>query len=116
MISTALFSPGKDERYNYDFYRGIAYSFDLARKPGCRVVRLEIKGEDLLQNPDRKLRIVLNSYRSSGTGGYDVYKDAELLENISTDIQDALIDSFQSGAVKVPEKTDYQVLYDGHKL
>ena len=116
VIESPLFSPGKDERYNYDFYRGIAYSFDLARKPGCRVVRLEIKGEDLLENPDRKLRIVLNSYRSSGTGGYDVYKDAELLENISTDIQDALIDSFQSGAVKVPEKTDFQVLYDGQKL
>lgn len=108
-VEASDFSPGKDERYNYDFYRGIAYTFDLSKPKGERVTRLIWKDTDLIENPDRKMRIVLNSYRASGTGGYDIYRDLENTKAISIDIQDALIASFEKGCVKVPCKTDFSV-------
>ena len=111
VVESASFSPGKDERYNQDFWRGLSYSFDLRRKVGDRVVRLNYKGHDLLTEADFTLTIVLNSYRASGTGGYEVYNQLPVICNYSIDIQDALIDSFASTQVEVPEPTDYSVLY-----
>lgn len=111
LIESPYFSPEKDERYNCDFFRGLAYAFDLSRPHGDRVVRMEHKGVDLLKN-SRELKIVLNSYRASGTGGYDCYKGLEVISIISTEIQDALISKFESDSpIKVPEKTEYSVLY-----
>ena len=111
VVESASFSPGKDERYNQDFWRGLSYSFDLRRKVGDRVVRLNYKGHDLLMEADFTMTIVLNSYRASGTGGYEVYNQLPVICNYSIDIQDALIDSFASTQVEVPEPTDYSVLY-----
>lgn len=111
VVESTSFSPGKDERYNQDFWRGLSYSFDLRRQVGDRVVRLNCKGHDLLKETDITLTIVLNSYRASGTGGYEVYSKLPVLCNYSIDIQDALIDSFSSGKVDVPDATDYCVLY-----
>ena len=67
------------------------------------------KNIDLLQNPETEMRIVLNSYRASGTGGYDVYRDLKNSTAISVDIQDALIASFENRVVEVPSKTDFSV-------
>ena len=103
------FAPGKDERYNYDFYRGISYTFDLSEKKGERVKRLIWRNIDLLENPETEMKIVLNSYRASGTGGYDVYRKMRNIRAISVDIQDALIASFENRAVEVPSKTDFSV-------
>ena len=55
------------------------------------------------------MRIVLNSYRASGTGGYDVYRTLKNSTAISVDIQDALIASFENRVVEVPSKTDFSV-------
>ena len=83
----------------------------MRRKVGDRVVRLNYKGHDLLMEADFTMTIVLNSYRASGTGGYEVYNQLPVICNYSIDIQDALIDSFASTQVEVPEPTDYSVLY-----
>ena len=69
------------------------------------------KDIDLLAEPGYKLRMVLNSYRASGTGGYDIYREVPVLQSFSTDIQDVLIESFeQTVPVKVPSPTDFEVI------
>lgn len=111
VVESPSFSPMKDERYNFDFYRGLSYSYDLSKEPGSRVVRMRFKDIDLLADPGYKLRMVLNSYRSSGTGGYDIYREVPVLQTFSTDIQDVLIASFEQGVpVKVPGPTDIEVI------
>ena len=101
----------KEEHYNYDFFRGISYSFDIRKPLGKRVVRLMLGSVDLLADPDYKLTIVLNSYRATGTGGYGVYRKAKVLERYSQDVQDLLIERFEKAEViKVPEKTDFLVI------
>ena len=102
----------KEEHYNYDFYRGVSYSFDIRKNLGERVVRLSLKGVDLLRHPEYEFTIVLNSYRATGTGGYGVYRKAEVVERFSQDVQDLLIEHFEKnqGTIKIPEKTDFLLI------
>ena len=107
IISDRFIIP-KEEHYNYDFYRGVAYSFDISRPLGERVVRLELDGVDLLSAPDRELTIALNSYRATGTGGYGVYRNAEVVERFSEEVQDIIINKFEyGGTLELPVRTDF---------
>lgn len=74
-ISRAFLEP-KVEHYNYDFYRGVSYTVDLARPVGERVLRMTLADGRPL--PDR-FALALNDYRASGTGGYEVFADCPLL-------------------------------------
>ncbi|MDO4321836.1 MAG: bifunctional UDP-sugar hydrolase/5'-nucleotidase [Lachnospiraceae bacterium] len=68
-ISAEFLKP-KVEHYNYDFYAGLDYEFDLTRPVGQRVVKMvRPDGSPLL--PDRKYRLVTSNYRATGTGGYE---------------------------------------------
>lgn len=67
----------KVEHYNYDFYRGLRYTFDVRRPVGSRVVSLtKADGTPL---GDKKYRLVMNNYRASGTGGYQIFETCPVL-------------------------------------
>ena len=101
----------KEEHYNYDYYRGVSYSFDIKKPLGERVVRLMLGSVDLLANPDYAFTMVLNSYRATGTGGYGSYCKASVLERYSQDVQELLIEYFESvRPVRIPEKTDFLLI------
>ena len=105
------FAPGKNERYNFDFYRGLAYSFDYRRAKGERVVRMEQDGIDLLSHPETILRVVVNSYRATGTGGYPSYRNSRVIRRYSEEMQDVLSDALSRKGVKVPPPTDFSAEY-----
>ena len=86
-ISRAFLEP-KVEMYNYDYYMGIEYEFDIRRPVGERVTKLLFKGEPI---GDRRLRLCLNNYRASGTGGYDVFRHQRVLKVYSLDVQDLAV-------------------------
>lgn len=87
-ISKSFLEP-KVENYNYDYYLGLGYTFDLSKPIGKRVVRLEFQGSPI---EDRKLKLCMNNYRASGTGGYDVFRKCKVLKTIDDDIQNLAID------------------------
>lgn len=67
----------KAEHYNYDFYSGIRYTFDVRKPVGSRVVSLtKADGTPL---GDKKYRLVMNNYRAGGTGGYQIFETCPLL-------------------------------------
>ena len=67
----------KVEHYNYDFYAGLAYTFDLRRPVGSRVVQLtKLDGSPL---GDGTFRLCTSNYRATGTGGYDVLRKCPVL-------------------------------------
>mgnify|MGYP005769667237 FL=1 len=67
----------KIEHYNYDFYAGLSYTFDLRRPVGNRVTRLtHLDGSPL---GDRKYRLCVSNYRATGTGGYPLLRDCPVL-------------------------------------
>lgn len=75
-ISEEFIKP-KIEHYNYDFYAGLQYKFDLRKPVGQRVVML--KKADGTELGDKKYRLVTSNYRATGTGGYDVLADCPVL-------------------------------------
>ena len=67
----------KVEHYNYDFYAGLAYTFDLRRPVGSRVVRLtKLDGSPL---GDGTFRLCTSNYRATGTGGYEILRKCPVL-------------------------------------
>lgn len=67
VISERFLKP-KIEHYNYDFYAGLTYTFDLRKPVGERVV--ELKKLDGTPLGDKKYRLITSDYRATGTGGY----------------------------------------------
>ena len=111
VIISDRFTIPKEEHYNYDFYRGVSYSYDIGKPLGKRVVRLMLGGIDLLKEPEHEFTMALNSYRATGTGGYGVYRKAEVIERYGNDVQDLLIGYFETTErVSVPKKTDFLVI------
>ena len=89
-ISREFLHP-KAEMYNYDYYMGISYSYDISRPIGERVTRLLYKGEEI---GERKLKMAVNNYRATGAGGYSVYPKCRVLGNYDLDIQDLSVEFF----------------------
>lgn len=87
-ISKSFLEP-KVENYNYDYYLGISYTFDISKPIGKRVSRLLYNGEEI---GNRRLKLCLNNYRASGTGGYDVFKSCKVIKEFGENVQDLAID------------------------
>ena len=67
----------KVEHYNYDFYAGLAYTFDLRRPVGSRVIRMtKLDGSPL---GDGTFRLCTSNYRATGTGGYEILRKCPVL-------------------------------------
>ena len=77
----------------------------MNRPVGDRVVSIKFKGKEL--DNTSKLSLVMNNYRSTGVGGYDVYKECPRLKEILVEMPEDIIDYFiKHKNVKV-DKTKY---------
>ena len=75
-VSDAFLAP-KVEHYNYDFFAGISYQFDLRQPVGRRLNRLSrLDGTPLGPGP---LRLCTSNYRATGTDGYDALRICPVL-------------------------------------
>lgn len=97
VISKSFLEP-KAEMYNYDYYYGISYSFDISRPKGERVTRLLWKGEEI---GERKLTLVMNNYRVTGAGGYPMFPKCRSVRNYDWDVQDLSVEYFSKHAGEV---------------
>lgn len=109
VISRRFLEP-KVEHYNYDFYYGVSYVYDISKPVGERVVSLKLGDIDLLSNPDYRFTIALNSYRATGTGGYEAYRRGRVLSSPKEEIQELLLSSFEKGVFKRAEMADFKVI------
>lgn len=91
-ISKAFLEP-KAEMYNYDYYMGLSYAFDISKEIGNRVVKLLWKGEEI---GDRKLKLAINNYRVTGAGGYPLFPKCKVVKSFDWDMQDQSIEYFKS--------------------
>ncbi len=101
----------KVELYNYDYYLGLSYVFDVTKEIGNRVVSLSYKGIDLLEDKEQKLSLVMNNYRASGTGGYEVFTKCKVLKSYQEDFQEVLINYFKKNSfVTLKESADFHTI------
>ena len=75
-VSQAFLQP-KVEHYNYDFFAGLNYTFDLRRPAGRRLVELSLPDGRPLGS--KKYRLCTSNYRATGTGGYEILRSCPVL-------------------------------------
>ena len=88
-VSKVFLQP-KIEHYNYDFYAGLEYEFDLSKPVGSRVVTLKkLDGSEL--NDNETYTLVTSNYRATGTGGYQCIGNSRTVRSYSDEMPDLLI-------------------------
>ncbi|MBS6721234.1 MAG: bifunctional metallophosphatase/5'-nucleotidase [Peptoniphilus harei] len=84
----------KEEHYNFDFFYGIDYDLDLKKEIGKRIGKIYFKGKEIKDYD--KFSLVMNNYRATGAGGFDMYKNLKVLKNYDIEISEILLDYFRN--------------------
>lgn len=99
-VSRKFLQP-KIEHYNYDYYAGLDYEFDLTRPVGDRVVKLrKLDGTEL--SDTETYTLATSNYRATGTGGYECIGNCKAVGSYSEEMPDLLI-KFIRKNTPVPE-------------
>ena len=100
-VSDSFLLP-KEAHYNYDYFAGIEYTFDLSRPAGSRLTSLTRNGIPV--QPEDHLSLVMNDYRAAGSGDFDFYRSCPRLREIQTEMSELLLDYLQShDRIDLPE-------------
>lgn len=90
-VNPAFLSP-KPAPYNYDMWAGIEYQLSINQPPGQRVQYLHRNGQPVQDG--ETFPVVMNSYRASGGGNFELFKDKPVLKAMQTDMTDLLVAYF----------------------
>ena len=74
--------------HNYDMLDGVEYVMDIRKLAGQRIVSLTRNGKDVNEND--VFTLVINNYRASGGGNFDMIAEAETLREILTSSVDVI--------------------------
>ena len=92
----------KEAHYNYDYFAGIEYTFDLSRPAGARLGSLTRGGVPV--KPEDRLSLVMNDYRAAGSGDFEFYRSCPRLREIQTEMSELLLDYLRAhDIVSLPE-------------
>ncbi|MBQ6959524.1 MAG: bifunctional metallophosphatase/5'-nucleotidase [Clostridia bacterium] len=98
----------KEAHYNYDYFAGITYAFDLNRPAGSRVVELKRNGREIA--PEETLSLCMCDYRATGAGDFDFYRSCKILREIQTDVSELILNYLRAHPlVNIPIKRSFQV-------
>ncbi|MDR2479545.1 MAG: bifunctional metallophosphatase/5'-nucleotidase [Treponema sp.] len=84
----------KVEHYNYDFFAGIEYQFNITCPKGQRLKKLYYANAPV-QDTD-VFSLCLNNYRASGAGGYPWYLKCKRLKEINIEMVEILLNYFEN--------------------
>ena len=79
----------KVAHFNYDYFSGIEYVFDLDRPEGERVVSLTRAGKPVA--PDDRLTLCMCDYRATGAGDFEFYCDCPRVREIQTEVRELIL-------------------------
>lgn len=91
-ISKKFLEP-KEEHYNFDYFYGIDFEKDLTKKVGDRIGKIFFKGKKVKDKDTFSL--VMNNYRATGAGGFDMYKNLRVIKNYDKETSEILLDYFR---------------------
>ena len=107
-VSDHFLSP-KEAHYNYDYFSGIEYTFDLNRPVGQRVTSLTRNELEIL--PDQHYSLVMCDYRATGAGDFDFYRSCPHIRDIQTDISELILDYLREyDLIEIPDTHPYRVI------
>ncbi|MFJ9463196.1 bifunctional metallophosphatase/5'-nucleotidase [Viridibacillus arvi] len=88
IIVNPIFAEPKAQHYNYDMWEGIEYELKISNPIGARVTKLLY--EDSPIDMDRQFSVVMNSYRASGAGNFEMFKGRPILKEIQIDMTELI--------------------------
>lgn len=95
--------------FNYDYFLGIDYGFDISKPVGSRIAHLKYQG--LSVKDDDLFTIALNSFRASGGGGYPWYRQCEVVSANQEELPSLLIEYIKElGTVEISLGSSYNVV------
>ncbi|MBR5110239.1 MAG: bifunctional metallophosphatase/5'-nucleotidase [Clostridia bacterium] len=98
----------KEAHYNYDYFAGITYAFDLSRPVGSRVKELKRNGREI--RPDERLSLCMCDYRATGAGDFDFYRACPCLREIQTDVSELILNYLRAHPlVDIPAQRAFHV-------
>ncbi len=104
-----FFVKPKEAHYNYDYFSGISYAFDLYKPVGARVVALEYQNKPVL--PGDSFSLVMNNYRATGAGGYDCYLPCPRKKEILTEVSELILNYLSSHSpIHIADTAPYTVI------
>ena len=108
-IAESFLSP-KVAHYNYDYFAGIDYVFDLQKPEGERVVSMTRGGQPV--QPEDKLTLVMCDYRATGAGDFDFYCDCPRVRDIQTEVSELILNYLvEHPYVEIPQVHPHRTLY-----
>lgn len=99
-VNPAFLYP-KPAPYNYDMWSGIDYQLMISKPEGARVTKLLYQGKPI--NEADSFHVVMNNYRASGGGNFDMFKDKPVIREIQTDMTELLVGYFTAHPAVVPQ-------------
>ena len=107
-ISSSFLRP-KEAHFNYDYFDGIHYTFDLTRPVGDRVVSIFRDNQPVTD--EQSFTLCMCDYRATGAGDFDCYLSCPVLREIQTDITELILRYLEShDPVKIPDTHPITVL------
>lgn len=73
----------KPQHYNYDMWEGVDYTLNISKPAGERVENITYKGEPL--QDEKNYHVVLNNYRATGGGDYNMFPGKKVVKEIQKD-------------------------------
>lgn len=106
-ISDKFLKP-KVAHYNYDYFAPLQYTFDLTQPAGERVCEVTLHGKPVTDATT--LTLVMNNYRYSGVGGYDMYPHCPVVKEVLVEMPEIIIDYFEKHERVVVDNGTYLTL------
>jgi len=82
-VNPSYISP-KPQHYNYDMWEGIEYTINVSNPFGERVEEIYYQGKPL--DIASRYHVVLNNYRASGGGNFEMFKNKPVVKEIQRDM------------------------------
>ncbi|GLO64932.1 bifunctional metallophosphatase/5'-nucleotidase [Oceanobacillus kimchii] len=109
IIVNPSFVEPKPQHYNYDIWHGIDYTMNISNPPGDRVSNMCYHGEPIKSHDT--FHVVLNNYRASGGGNYDMFKHKKVVKEIQKDAVELIQTYFEKHPrVAAITTNNYQVV------
>lgn len=83
IIDPSYYEP-KLQLYNYDMVDGLTYTLDITKPLGSRLTQCDYQGQPLKDSDE--LKIVMNNYRATGGGDFEMIQDSPTLAEVQNDM------------------------------
>jgi 2',3'-cyclic-nucleotide 2'-phosphodiesterase / 3'-nucleotidase len=94
--------------YNFEMAQGVSYEIDVTRPVGQRIRNLRFRGAPL--KDQQPVRIALNNYRYAGSGGYTMFRGAEIVWRSFEDIRELIIRYYSTNPLPSEPDDNWRVV------